>query len=161
MSTSPVLSDQSLRTSLGNIQDTLCYQLLNTGALAIGSGSKKKVKLVNTIYALMNGALIKKTSAEVALSGTVVNATYNVFVVTMDAAGTLTATMGTAGATLAAVVFPAIPASSVVLGWAEIHPTGTGNFVGATTDLDDGTVVPNAVYYNTPLPINWTMMENL
>ena len=30
-----------------------------------------------------------------------------------------------------------------------INPTGTGNFVGNTTALDDVTVVPNAVYVNT------------
>jgi hypothetical protein len=29
-----------------------------------------------------------------------------------------------------------------------VHPTGTGNFVGGTTALDDGTVVPNAEYYD-------------
>ena len=29
-----------------------------------------------------------------------------------------------------------------------ISPTGTGNFVGGTTPLDDATVVPNAAYVN-------------
>lgn len=29
-----------------------------------------------------------------------------------------------------------------------INPTGTGDFVGGTTALDDATVVPNAVYLN-------------
>ena len=30
-----------------------------------------------------------------------------------------------------------------------IHPTGTGDFVGGTTPIDDATKVPNAVYANT------------
>ena len=32
---------------------------------------------------------------------------------------------------------------------------------GYTTDLDDATVVPTAVYVDTVYPINWTNMENL
>jgi hypothetical protein len=57
--------------------------------------------------------------------------------------------MGTAGATIGAVVFPTIPANRAVVGFVIINPTGTGNFVGNTTALSDGTVVPNAVYVNT------------
>ncbi|PIY96079.1 MAG: hypothetical protein COY66_04980 [Candidatus Kerfeldbacteria bacterium CG_4_10_14_0_8_um_filter_42_10] len=155
------MSDATLRASLGKIQDTMCYQILNSGALAIGTGSKAKVKVVSTVYALLNGAIVKKTSAEVALSGTVTNAKFNVFVISLKADGTLTATMGTEGATIGAVVFPTIPTSEAVVGFVIINPTGTGNFVGATTNLDDGTVVPNAVYVNAPFPLNWTLMENL
>jgi hypothetical protein len=33
-----------------------------------------------------------------------------------------------------------------MVGFLIIHPSGTGNFVGGTTALDDATVVPNAVY---------------
>lgn len=147
-------SQQSWRTLLAKLQANLCDVLLNTGGLVIGSSSKKAVKIANTIYAIVNGALVKKTTEEIALSGTVVNAKFNVFVLSMNASGTVTATMGTAGATIGEVVFPAVPTDQVVLGFVIINPTGTGNFVGATTDLDDGTVVPNAVYVNTPYPFN-------
>jgi hypothetical protein len=54
--------------------------------------------------------------------------------------------MGTPGATLAAVVVPTPPVGSGMLGMIVINPTGTGNFVGGTTNLDDATVVPNAAY---------------
>jgi hypothetical protein len=47
---------------------------------------------------------------------------------------------------LAAVVWPATVAGKTVVSYTIINPTGTGNFVGGTTALDDGTVVPNAVY---------------
>ncbi len=47
------------------------------------------------------------------------------------------------------MVFPTVPTNEAVLGFVEINPTGSGNFVGGTTALDDGTVVPNAVYVNT------------
>ena len=56
--------------------------------------------------------------------------------------------MGVEGATRAAVVFPTVPTNEAVAGFVEINPTGTGNFVGGTTVLDDATVVPNASYVN-------------
>ena len=139
---------------LQSLQRNAVDMVLNTGGLAIGTGVNTKVKLVNTIYALIDGVLVKKTTAEVVLSGTVTNAKFNVFVISMTADGTLTATMGTEGTTIGAVVFPTIPASSVVLGFIIVNPTGTGDFVGATTALDDATVVPNVVYVNTPYPFN-------
>lgn len=142
------------RASLGKLQDHACDVLFNSAGLAIGSASKPKVKIVNTIYALLNGVLVKKTTAEVVLAGTVAGAAFNVFVLSLAADGTVTATMGTAGATIGAVVFPAVPANNAVIGFVIVNPTGTGNFVGGTTDLDDATVVPNAVYINTPYPFN-------
>lgn len=147
--TSYTLSDQSLRNALAEIQGSIVDQLLNTGGLTIGSGSKKAVKIANTIYALVTGVLVKKTTAEIALAGTVTNAKFNVFVLSINSSGTVTATIGTEGATIGAVVFPTIPTDNAVIGFVIINPTGTGNFVGGTTDLDDVTVVPNAVYINT------------
>ena len=87
-----------------------------------------------------------------ALAGTVTNAKFNVFAFTVNAAGTLATRMGVEGATLGGITFPTIPDGEVVIGYVIINPTGTGNFVGGTTVLDDATVVPNAVYVNTPFP---------
>lgn len=154
ITTSPAMNDGALRAALSKLQGTLVDCVLNTAGLTIGSSNKPKAKIANTIYALIDGVLVKKTTAEIVLSGTVLNAKFNVYVLSMIADGTVTATMGTAGATLGAVVFPAVPANSVVIGFVIVNPTGTGNFVGGTTDLDDATVVPNAVYVNTPYPFN-------
>ena len=151
---SEATSNQNLRDVLTNIQTTICDFVLTTAGLVIGSSSKKAVKIANTIYAIIDGVLVKKTTAEIALAGTVTNEKFNVFVLSMVAAGTVVATMGTEGATIGAVVFPAVPASSVVVGFVIVNPTGTGNFVGATTDLDDATVVPNAVYVSSITPFN-------
>ncbi len=148
------LSDEGVRSALGELQRNAVDMVLNTAGLTTGSSAKAKVKIANTIYAIIDGALVKKTTAEIVLSGTVTNAKFNVYVLTMIADGTVTATMGTEGASLGAVVFPAVPADSVVIGFVIINPTGTGNFVGGTTDLDDATVAPNAVYVNTPFPFN-------
>lgn len=143
------LSDAGVRSAILELQSAVVDQLLNTGGLAIGSSSKPKVKIVNTIYALVTGILVKKTTAEIVISGTITNAKFNVYVLSIDNAGSVTATMGTEGATIGAVVFPAVPADNAVIGFVIVNPTGTGSFVGGTTDLDDATVVPNAVYVNT------------
>jgi len=134
------------------IQRALSAVVVNSAGLAIGTTSKKDVKIANTTYAYVEGVLAKKTTAEINLSGTVVNAKFNVFVLAMDSAAAVTAYMGTEAATIGGVVFPVIPSGSAVIGFVIINPTGTGNFVGDTTDLDDATVVPNAVYVNTPYP---------
>ena len=43
-----------------------------------------------------------------------------------------------------------IASGSAVIGFHHREPDGTGgDFVGGTTELDDATVVPNAVYVNT------------
>jgi hypothetical protein len=84
-----------------------------------------------------------------ALVGTVTNAKFNVFAFFLDEAGTLTSQMGVEAANLLSVKFPEVPAKKAMIGFVIINPTGTGDFVGGTTALDDGTVVPNAAYINT------------
>lgn len=147
------LAYQPIRDILAELQGAIVDVLLNSGALAIGT-AKAKVLIANTIYAMIDGVLVKKTTAEIVLAGTVVADLFNVYVLTLAANGTVTATMGTAGATIGAVVFPAVPANQAVIGFVIVNPTGTGNFVGGTTELDDATVVPNAVYVDTPYPFN-------
>lgn len=148
------LSDQGVRDAIGEIQSALVDVLLSTTGLVIKAGASTLAKGATLAKALVNGVLVNipANTDMAALAGTVVNATFNVFAFTINSAGTVATTMGTAGATLGAVVFPTIPADSAVIGFVIINPTGTGNFVGGTTALDDATVVPNAVYVNTPYP---------
>ena len=80
------------------------------------------------------------------LAGTVTNAKFNIFVFTIDSAGTTYTQMGTEAATEAAVKWPTLNQDRAIIGYIKINPTGTGNFVGATTALGDATVVPNALY---------------
>jgi len=138
------------------LQYALTTFVLNTGGLAIKAGGSALAKTVNTIKYFIAGNLYSKAAADMAaLAGTVTNAKFNVYVFYADTAGTLTTAMGTEGATLADVVFPAYdPSTKAMVGFVIINPTGTGNFVGGTTALDDGTVVPNAVYVNTPFPLD-------
>ena len=131
-------------------------QLLVSGALAINGAGNAAAKIGAAIYACALSAagvpvLVTKAAntAMAALAGTVTNAKFNVFCFFVDSAGTLTTLMGTEGATLGAVVFPTFPDSKACIGLVIVNPTGTGNFIGGTTPLDDATVVPNAVYINT------------
>ncbi len=81
-----------------------------------------------------------------ALVGTVTNAMFNVFVFSVDKAGTVTVQMGTEGATEAAIKWPKLDQRKAVVGVLVINPTGTGNFVGGTTALDAATEAPNTAY---------------
>ena len=133
--------------------DRMASQIFNTGGLVIGSGSKKAVKLANTIYGIAGGVPFTKTTAEATLAAvTITNAKFNVCCVYVDKDGTFSTKFGKEGAALVNVIFPVATEGAAMLGYVILNPTGTGNFVGATTDLDDGTVVPNAVYVNTVGP---------
>lgn len=130
----------------------LSSQTLTSAALRIKGGSASPIVQTNaTSMFSANGKLVSKASATdlPALSGTVTNATFNVFAFFIDSAGTLTSQIGVAGSTLAKVALPPIPESKALIGFVVINPTGTGDFVGGTTNLDDATVVPNAVFVNT------------
>jgi hypothetical protein len=141
----------ALRIVLTALGDRLSSQSLSSAALAIKAGSSAIVKTGAALYAVAQGVLVTKTSATdmAALVGTVTNTKFNVFCFYVDSAGTLTSQMGTEGATLATVVWPATPAGKAQIGFIVVNPTGTGNFVGGTTALDDATVVPNVAYVNT------------
>lgn len=129
--------------------DRQTSRALNSAGLVIHGASSKVAKTGSSdFYALASG-LLRKIAASTdmpALVGTVVNATFNVFCFFIDSGGTVTSQMGTAGSTLAGVVFPQFPDGKALVGFIVINPTGTGNFVGGTTNLDDATVVPNAAY---------------
>ena len=150
------LSDASMRSALLKLQSAVTDVLLSTGGLAIKAGASALVKAATLCKAWVNGTLVSiaANTDMAALSGTVAADLFNVYVFYVNSAGTLASAMGTAGATLGAVVFPTIPADSAVIGFIIVNPTGTGDFVGGTTALDDATVVPNVVYVNTPFPFN-------
>lgn len=150
------VAGEATRIALGFILrafgDRLSSQTINSAGLRIKGGSASPTVQTNAAYVgIANGKLVTKASATdlPALSGVVNNATFNVFAFYIDQTGTLTSQMGIAGSTLAKVVFPPTPENKAIVGFVIINPTGTGNFTGGTTALDDATVVPNAVFANT------------
>lgn len=147
-----------------NLADRLGNRTINSPGLAIKAGGSAIVKAGSAFDALLSdgkvGRLVVKAANTdmAALAGTVVNATHNVYAFFIDRSGTLTSAMGIAGASAAAVTLPPVPAGKACLGYVRINPTGTGNFVGGTTPLDDATVVPNAVYVNVVGPFDPTII---
>lgn len=146
------MNRKAVRVPLSAIADRISTQTFATAALRIKGGSASAIVQTNAIYyGMANGILITKATATdlPALVGTVTNAKFNVFAFFIDKASALTTAMGIEGATLAAVKFPPIPENKACIGYVIINPTGTGNFVGGTTVLDDATVVPTAAFVNT------------
>ena len=127
--------------------------------------TKPKLKSQADYYALIGGVLVKKATTDNLITLTTAsnctNAKFNVTVFTISSAGTITNRAGTEGATLAAVTWPTLPADEPIFGILIVNPTGTGNFTGGTTDLDDATVVPNAVYLNPLSAFSTSAIANL
>ncbi|MES2183031.1 MAG: hypothetical protein V4505_00665 [Pseudomonadota bacterium] len=125
--------------------------LATAGLVITGAGGTTAKTGASAYRALAGGTYIGVAAGTTlpALVGTVANGSFNVFVFSADAAGAVAVQMGAAGASLAAVRFPPVADRRAVLGYVEVHPTGTGSFVGGTTPLDDATVVPNALFVST------------
>ncbi len=121
----------------------------SSAGLTIKAGGSAIVKTGITVFHYQaegkNGRIAASTDMP-ALVGTVTNAKHNLFVFTVDKAGTKYVLMGTEAATEADVKWPILAANRAIIGYIKVNPTGTGNFVGGTTALDDVTVVPNVAY---------------
>ena len=144
-----VAQRNSLRRAAEPMWDALSScPLTNAGLIIHGSASTKAKTGTSDFYALVNGVLVKIAASTdmPALVGSVAHAAFNVYVFFVDGGGTVTSAMGTAGATLANVVFPPFAKQHACVGFLIVNPTGTGAFVGGTTALDDATVVPNVAY---------------
>lgn len=147
----------NIRGILEPIADRFASQMLSNSTLVIGTASKLVPKTGAAIsYGIVKGIPVEIAAgtAMPALSGTVTADAFNVYCFFIDSASTVTSAMGTEGATWAAVKFPPFPLNKTLIGFVRVNPTGTGNFVGATTELDDGTVVPNAVYVSPVGPFD-------
>lgn len=125
----------------------------------------QKIKSQADYYAFVGGILVKKATTDNLITLTTAsnctNALFNVTVFTINSSGTITNRAGTQGASLAAMTWPVLPSDEAVFGILIINPTGTGNFVGGTTDLADATVVPNAVYLNPVGAGSFSAIANL
>jgi hypothetical protein len=146
-----LFADDLLKLFTG-IYQRLSFTTLNSAGLAIKAGGGVLVKTGSTATTLNVGGVLASIAAATdmpVLAGTVVHGTFNVFVFSQDVAGTRYSDMGTAAATLAGVKLPNIPDNRVIIGLIVVNPTGTGNFVGNNSALDDVTIAPNTVY-NSP-----------
>jgi len=145
------LSESALIAYLQAHEDAInSYRFPLAWTVAIWSSSKAKIKNTAAIYAYIWGVLAKAAIAETAITWTVTNAKFNVYCLYIDNTWALSTSMWTEWATLWAVVFPSTPTNSLMAWFAIVNPTGTWNFVWGTTEFDDWTVTPNAVFIS-----NW------
>ena len=133
--------------SIGNALST---QPLRTAGLVVTATAGKKVPKIGSAayYGSVKGRIVTIAAGTdmPALAGTVAADAFNVYCFFIDSASTVTSAMGTAGASLGLVKFPAFPLDKALVGFIIVNPTGTGDFVGDTSDLEDATIVPNTVY---------------
>ena len=144
-----LLAQRSLMECINPVADRLICTMLTPPALVIKAAAGVLVKTGAAISLLLVQGKLAQIAAATdmpALAGTVVNATFNTFSFFQDAAGVRTSAMGTPAATLANVEMAPVPEGQTMIGFIVVNPTGTGNFVGGTTALDDVTVVPGVIY---------------
>lgn len=134
------------------IADRFSAQMLSPAAIVIfGAGSANAKTGANAVLALTNNgttsSLVSVAAATVLtpFAGATLINTFNVYTFYVDGAGTVTAAMGTAAATLAGVVFPPTPQGKALIGGFTVNPTA-GTFTGATTLLDAANT--NVVYFS-------------
>jgi hypothetical protein len=138
----------ALVTDVTNVIDRMKSCTFGSAGLVIKTGGSAVVKGGSAFVYAANGVLVSKAANTdmAALSGTVADSKFNVFCFFGDSAGTLTSSMGTEAATLAAVVWPTIPANKAMIGFIIVATSGA-SFIGGTTALDAGTVT--VTYVNT------------
>lgn len=137
-----------LLTMLSALADRLSSQALGSAGLVIKAGSSAVAKTgASAVSVVANGVLrsIAAATDMAALDGTTAQNKFNVYCFFIDSAGTLTSAMGTEGAALANVVFPAIPPGKAMIGFITVNPTSAA-FIGGTTALDAANT--NVVYVN-------------
>lgn len=117
---------------------------LTSAGLAIGSGSKKKVLITNTVTFLIAGLFKSKTTAEVAFTATTHDIAPHatlvqeaVYTVSLQADGTPVLTMGTISSGSGTALIPAAPAGEAVIGYVRIAvAAGATPFDASSDDLD-------------------------
>lgn len=113
--------------------------------LTIGSASKLKVKIANTVTYAIDGVLKSKTTAEVAFTATTHDITANagaiqeaVYLLSLDTDGTATITKGTTATGAGNATVPATPASQCAIGYLRLAvAAGSTDFDATTDELDE------------------------
>lgn len=147
-----------------NVSSRSSNQTVTTAGLVIKAGASALAKTgAADCHSVVSGRLVRTAASTdmPALTGlTVANATFNVAVFFVDAAGAFSVAFGTPATLIGGVTFPDFPLAKAMLGFLIINPTGTGSFVGGTTALDDATVAPNVVYVSHNGAFDPTLLFN-
>lgn len=139
------LHTQDLMTELDARTTANGYQAFTAAGLTLGSVSKAKLKITNTVTYSSANVAKSKTTAEVAFTATTHDITANAstvqeacYLLTLDSAGTPTITMGTIATGAGNATVPAVPSGGTPIGYARIAvAAGSTSFDASTDDLDE------------------------
>lgn len=133
--------DKNLMDHFDAMHTSMNYRALSTGGLAIGSTSKKEVKIASTINYLHNGVFKAKTTAEVAFTATTHDIAPNassvqeaVYLLSLIADGTPTLTMGAIATGSGAAKLPDVPSGKTPVGYVRVAVEAGATLFNATTD---------------------------
>lgn len=144
---------QAMMTFFDLLHTANSNRAFTSGGLAIGSSSKAKVKIVNTVTYLSSGIFKSKTTAEVAFTATthdITNSTTSVqeavYLMTLAADGTPTLTMGAIATGAGNAKFPERPATGTPIGAVRIAIAAGATPFDASTDELDAAHVTDTYY---------------
>jgi len=132
--------------------------ILGSPGLAIGSGSKAKVLIANTVPFLIDGVFASKTTAEVAFTATTHDIPADadavqeaVYAYSILANGTVAVTMGAIASGAGNAIPPAIPKGQALLGYLRLAvAAGATSFDATTDELDEAHLTDT--YINAAFP---------
>lgn len=144
LNSSGALYNDALGDHLDSLVSALGYSAFSKAGLAIGSGSKAKVLITNTVNFTNNGVMLQKATAEIAFTATTHDIPANAdsvqeacYLLSLNSSGTATLTMGTIATGSGNAVVPACPAGNTPIGYVRIAIAAGATPFDASTDLLD------------------------
>lgn len=138
------MNRQSLMNQFDDLHTAQSNMAFSSAGLAIGTTSKKTVKIANTVTFLSNGVFKSKTTAEVPFTATAHDIPANasaaqsaIFLLTLAADGTPTLTKGDIASAPVVATIPERPATGTPIGYVKVSvAAGATPFDATTDDLD-------------------------
>lgn len=143
---SGAMNFQAMMDRFDAVNTLMKYRALSAAGLAIGTVANSKVKIVNTVTYLHNGVFKSKTTAEVAFTATTHDIAANasavqeaVYLLSLDASGTPTLTMGAIASGSGNALLPELPAGLTPIGHVRVAvAAGATKFTAGTDALNAG-----------------------
>jgi len=137
---------QTIEAAYNKVVDGLLNGCFGSAGLAEGTNANT-FKTVNDVYYTIAGVMYKKAATDnIAMTAAAqqADATKCIYLVEIDANGTVSTQKGTEVAAAATATPPTRSASKAVLGWIQVVNSG-GTFTAGSTDLGAGTVTDTYV----------------